>query len=190
MKKLLNFALIMAFSMALLTGCSGDKELTPQATPTPKPVATPAPDVKDEMDEYTYQTVLILWKDVDGYWVDENGDYVQLGIDTNGKAFARHYLEDETLNAVIMPTSVMASNKLTYVVESELPAIENNAEYPGFVQTQANKDYIVDINGIDDGYFGIEKDGVLKYYVFAGEEKVVFNFDKAMKTAKSLAEGR
>ncbi len=183
MKKLLNFALVLVFSMALLTGC-GEKDPRPQATPTPKPTPV-APAADDEVDEYTYQTVLILWKDVDGYWVNADGEYIELGIDVNGKAFAHHYDKDGKIKTVVHPTSVMASNKLTYVVESKLPAIENDSAYPGLAQVGAKKDYIVDINGIDDGYFRMTyANGDNVYYAFAGEDKA--GFEDAIKAAQDL----
>ncbi len=186
MKKLLNIALVLVFSMALLTGC-GETENKPTPTPTPAPTPTPVvqrPET-DEIDPMVYESVVNLWKGVGGYWAKADGSYIQLGIDVNGKAYAHAYDKDNKLTAVIMPTSIMASNKLTYVVETTYPAISGDNNYPDFTQEAKEKDFVVDINGIDDGFFLLTAgEGVDVHYVLAG--KTTDNLAKAVKTADGL----
>ncbi len=167
MKKLLYIALALVFSMALLTGCTeGSESKNPQVTPTPTPtpVATPEP----EDDSYQYESVVTLWEDMKGYWARHDGGYVKFAFEGE-KAVALSYDRHDDIVAVFYPSSIMASNKLTYIMEGEYPAVENNDAYPGLKQGGAQAKFTMDTSGTADDYFElIDEEGNSTFYVFAG----------------------
>ncbi len=173
MKKLISMLLSMVIAMSFLTGCvdggepSGNPDPTPDPTPTPEVVADPV-----DTEDPNYATVLAMWGDMDGYWTDEDGDYLQFKLDDEGKAELFVYDDDGKVEKQLKATAVMASNKTSY--------------YMAF--SGANKGLFIELEGYGDGYVRIaeEENDEIEYevFVFVGE-----NLDKlqdAIKTAEKL----
>ena len=171
MKKLLSVLLAMVIAMSFLTGCVKSNEPKNDADPTPTPAPTPEITAEVDEDDPNYATVLAMWEDMNGYWVDEDGEYLQFKLDENGKAELFVYDKEGKQEKQLKATAVMASNKTSY--------------YMAF--SGANKGLFIELEGYGDGYVKIAEEGdELDYevFVFVGE-----NLDKledAIKTAEKL----
>ena len=169
MKKLFTVIMAMVMAMALLTGCAkGEENKDIEPTPTP----STAPPVEETVEEDpNYATVLAMWQDMDGYWVNADGQYLQFKLDENGKAEMFIFDKDGNQTAAMKASAVMASNKMSY--------------YMAFESAQTG--YFIELEGYGDGYVKIaqENDSAYTVYVSVGE-----NLEKladAVKTAKDLA---
>ena len=170
MKKLISIMLAMVLAMSFFTGCvdGSNSDSNPDPTPTP----TPAPPVQQEEEEDpNYGTVLAMWKDMDGYWVNEDGEYLLFQLDENGKAEMYAYNEDGSLDGKLKATAVMSSNKTSYYM-----AFEN-----------APKGLFIELEGYGDGYVRIAEEGDdndYEVFVYVGED--LENLKEAEKTAEKL----
>ena len=170
MKKLLSVIIAMVLAMAFFTGCVKNEETKGDAEPTPSPTPAQTETTEDEEDP-NYATVLAMWQDMDGYWVNADGQYLQFKLDENGKAEMFIFDKDGNQTAAMKASAVMASNKMSY--------------YMAFETAQTG--YFIELEGYGDGYVKIaqENDSAYTVYVSVGE-----NLEKladAVKTAKDLA---
>ena len=192
MKKLISIALTLIFSMAIFTGCTkGNDENKPSSDPTPTPKPTPVVNQtqqdEEQNNEYTYETVLMLWEDMDGYWARHDGGYMEFTTDEEGKAVTVSYDRFDDIIAVIYPETVMASNKTTYIVEVKYPAINSSEKYPGFTQKESEAAFTMEIAGFGDGFVEIVDDaGNIQPYVSVGDslEYLIDGVEKAEELIK------
>lgn len=173
MKKIISLVLASILSLALLTGCT-DSSSGSQSDikPTPTPSSSPVSDRinNEEKEENDYETVVALWRDMNGYWARHDGGYLHFTYDEDGTAVAYSYDRFDALISVFYPKSVMASNKTTYVMEVEYPAIENNEKYPDFKQGAAKATFTMEIAGFGDGFVElIDEDGNTMPYASVGK---------------------
>lgn len=184
MKKLLSIIIAMVLAASFFTGCvdDGNSESEIEPTPTPSPVVTPA---QDDEEDPNYPTVLAMWKDMDGYWVDEDGDYLFFTLDENGKAVLYSY-DDGKLENFMKATAVMSSNKTSYYIALDLPEISNNDKFPDVTQTAGEKSFMIELAGYGDDYVEISDDSDDNFDIYV---KVGANLDKlddAIKQAEKL----
>lgn len=189
MKKIISIVLALVFSMALFAGCTdGTDDSQTQGGSTPTPSPSPVVDQQPEEDDtYTYDTVLALWRDMDGYWARHDGGYLQFTIDEDGKAVAYSYDRFDVLIGVIYPEAVMASNKTTYIVEVNYPAIENDEAYLDLKQGGAKATFNMEIAGFGDGFVElIDEEGNVEPYVSVGDslEYLIDGVEKAEELKK------
>ena len=171
MKKLLSVMLSMIMAMSFFTGCVSSK---PDENPDPTPTPTPTPEVDvDPIDteDPNYATVLAMWEDMDGYWVDEEGDYLLFKLDDSGKAEIFVYDENGNLEKQMKTSAVMASNKTSY--------------YMAFGGSDTG--YFIELEGYGDGYVKIaEEADEYDYEVFAYVGENLDNLKEAIKTAEKI----
>ena len=170
MKKLLSVVIAMVMAMSFFTGCVDSKDDIGEVTPTPTPTVSPVADPVDEEDP-NYATVLAMWDDMDGYWVNADGEYLLFKLDENGKAEFYAYKKDGSLDGMLKTTAVMASNKTSYYM-----AFEN-----------ANQGLFIELEGYGDGYVKIAEEAEqqeFKVYVYVGEN--LDELAQAIKTAEKL----
>lgn len=191
MKKLISITLTMIISMALFTGCvkgKDDSEKT-DVTPQPTPAATQQPAADDETDNaLAYQTVLAMWRDMGGYWVNPQGGYLHFFTDENNKACVNEYDRHDTVLSFAMPLTVEASNKTAYVMKFDYPVTETE----NFKQEEARTaTFVIEIAGFADGYVEMsDREGNETVYVFAGKtaDELKENHYDITQEAKKLAE--
>ena len=121
MKKLFSVILAMVMAASLFTGCVEKNDPENKVEPTPTPAATPGPVTDVDEDDPNYPTVLAMWKDMDGYWVNEDGEYLFFTLDDNGKAVLYSYDDGGVLDGFMKATAVMSSNKTSYYIAVDLP---------------------------------------------------------------------
>ena len=185
MKKLFSVILAMVMAASLFTGCVEKNDPENKVEPTPTPAATPGPVTDVDEDDPNYPTVLAMWKDMDGYWVNEDGEYLFFTLDDNGKAVLYSYDDGGVLDGFMKATAVMSSNKTSYYIAVDLPAVNNNEKLAGLTQSASSKSFMIELDGYGDDYVELaEDDGELDYEIFV---KVGNNLDK-MKDAIKQAE--
>lgn len=170
MKKLISIALSLVLAMSLMTGCTNgtDTQEDPQPTPTPRatPAATPAPQ-EDEIENPNYRTVLAMWEDMDGYWAAADGHYMHFTLNDEGKAELNIYNKEGKLTGTAKTTAVMASNKTSYIMEFNFPAVDTDE----LKQTGKEDTYNIEIAGYGDGYVEIaDATGRTTVYAYAGDD--------------------
>ena len=106
--------------MAFFTGCVKNEETKGDAEPTPSPTPAQTETTEDEEDP-NYATVLAMWQDMDGYWVNDDGEYLQFKLDENGKAEMYAYKKDGSLDGKLKASAVMET-ELLIVPAKNLPA--------------------------------------------------------------------
>lgn len=187
MKKLLSVIIAMVLAMSFFTGCVERDNSESNVEPTPTPTVTPSTEPVDEEDP-NYPTVLAMWKDMDGYWTDDDGEYLFFTLNEDGKAVLYSYDDDGKLENYMVATAVMSSNKTSYYMAFDIPAIKDDAAFPGLIQKAGEKGYMIELSGYGDGYVEIGDEGEAEkdydIYVKVGE-----NLDKlteAVKTAEKL----
>ena len=84
MKKLLSIVVAMVIAASFFTGCVGPADSEGNSDVQPTPVVTPAPTPETDEEDPNYPTVLAMWSDMDGYWVNRDGDYLYFTLDENG----------------------------------------------------------------------------------------------------------
>lgn len=187
MKKLFSVILAMVIAASFFTGCvdGGDAESNVEPTPTPT-VSPSAKPVDDDEEDPNYPTVLAMWKDMDGYWVDEDGDYLFFTLDENGKAVLYSY-DDGKLDGFMKATAVMSSNKTSYYIAVDLPAVNNNEKLAGLTQSASSKSFMIELDGYGDDYVELaEDDGELDYEIFVKVGNNLDKLDDAVKQAQKL----
>ena len=171
MKKLLSIVIAMVLAMSFFTGCvKGDKEQN-DVQPTPTPSPSPEVITEDDEEDPNYATVLAMWGDMDGYWVNDDGEYLQFKLDESGKAEMYAYKEDGSLDGKLKASAVMASNKMSYYMAFD----------------GANKGLFIELEGYGDGYVKISEesaDSDYEVYVYVGEN--LDNLSEAIDTAEKL----
>ncbi len=185
MKKLLSVIIAMVLAMSFFTGCVERNNSESNVEPTPTPTVTPNADPVDEEDP-NYPTVLAMWKDMDGYWVNDDGEYMFFTLNADGKAVLYEYDDDGKLEKFMVTTAVMASNKTSYYIAFDIPAISGNDAYPGLTQAAGSHGYMIELGGYGDDYVEISDEGANDYDIYV---KVGENLDKlkdAIKTAEKL----
>lgn len=136
----MKFYIILALTlaMAVFTGCVNSDEtqgnITPTTTPTPSPIVSPTPKPEIEEEDPNYTTVLAMWKDMDGYWVNSNGEYMNFTLNKDDKAVLYTYDKDGKLTGFAVTTAVMASTKTGYYMTFEWPAIKDDVNFKGLTQ--------------------------------------------------------
>ena len=170
MKKLISAVLALTMSMAVFTGCANKETEEKDPVPTPSapvettPTPMPTPEIKE--DDPNYATVLAMWKDLDGYWANAEGEYAQCTLDDEGKAIIKLYDKDGNLKGLTKTTAVMSSTKTGFFVTFYWP---DNVE--GIEQTAGETSISVDMENYSNGYVKIGKDnGETKVYVRVGEK--------------------
>ena len=174
MKKLFTVIMAMVMAMALLTGCAkGEENKDVEPTPTP----STEPQVEETVEEDpNYATVLAMWQDMDGYWVNEDGEYLMFKLDENGKAEMFVYDAEGALVSQMKASAVMASNKMSYYMAFE----------------SAHKGYFIELEGYGDGYVRISEESDVQefeVYAYVGEdlEKLEDAIEAAEKLEKDIA---
>ncbi len=187
MKKLLSIIVAMVLAASFFTGCVDGDNSESNTEPTPTPTVSPSakPVVEDEEDP-NYPTVLAMWKDMDGYWTDEDGDYLFFTLDENGKAVLYSY-DDGKLDGFMKATAVMSSNKTSYYIAVDLPAVSGDEKLPGLMQKESAKSFMIELGGYGDGYVELaEDDGEMDYEIFVKVGENLDNLKDAMKQAEKL----
>ena len=188
MKKLLSIFIAMVLAASFFTGCvdGGDPESNVEPTPTPT-VSPSAKPVADDEEDPNYPTVLAMWKDMDGYWVNEDGEYLYFALDENGKAVMYAYDDDGKLEGFMKATAVMSSNKTSYYMAFDLPQVNGDDKLPGLVQNVSAKGFMIELAGYGDNDVEIaEEADDVDYDIYV---KVGANLDKlkdAIKQAQKL----
>lgn len=187
MKKLLSVIIAMVLAMSFFTGCVERDNSESNVEPTPTPTVTPSPSPVEDEEDPNYPTVLAMWKDMDGYWVNEDGDYLYFTLNDEGKAVMYSY-DDGKLENFMVATAVMSSNKTSYYMAFDLPAISGDSALPGLVQKAGAAGYMIELGGYGEGYveIGDENESADDYDIYV---KVGDNLDKlaeAIKTADKL----
>ena len=187
MKRLISVILAMVMAMSFLTGCVDGEKPNNDVEPTPTPVATPSPEPVPDEEDPNYATVLAMWEDMNGYWVNEDGEYFFFRLDENGKAEMFVYDADGELENLMKGSAVMSSNKMSYYMAMDIPAISNNADMPGFTQQAGTYGYFIELEGYGDGYVKIaDEDQPQDFDVFVYVGKTLDNKAEAIKTAEKL----
>lgn len=187
MKKLISIIIATVLAASFFTGCVDANKPDSNPEPTPTPVATPQPTVNDDEEDPNYPTVLAMWKDMDGYWVNDDGEYLFFTLDENGKAVMYAYDDDGKLEGFMKATAVMSSNKTSYYMAFDLPEVKGDDKLPGLVQKASATGFMIELAGYGDNYVEIAEesdDAEYEIYVKAGE-----NLDKlkdAIKQAQKL----
>ena len=169
MKKLIGIILTLVFSMALFTGCTGGNDNPPATDPTPEPtpVVTPADGAGEEDSSTAYETVLAMWRDMDGYWANANGGYIQFTKDDEGKAVLYEFDRHDAVLSFAKAVTVEASNKTAYVMEFDYPEMKTDA----LEQTAKKGTYVIEIAGFADGYIELtDADGNKTVFVKVGKD--------------------
>lgn len=188
MKKLISIILAMVLAASFFTGCVDDSNSESNPQPTPTPVPTPEATVNNDEEDPNYPTVLAMWKDMDGYWANEDGEYLYFALDENGKAYMVAYDDDGKVEGWMKATAVMSSNKTSYYMAFDLPEIKaGEGTTPEFTQKAGTKGYMIEVAGYGDNYVEIaEENDTNDYEIFV---KVGANLDKladAVKQADKL----
>lgn len=150
MKKLSGLILASVMALAIFTGCSKNDEsqdtLAPVTSPSPSPV-TSASSYDSESDP-NYQSVLALWKELDGYWLNKDNGLVYVHLDENGKAAVKAGLMESTYTLQGLSTAVTAADKGSYIVTVHCPAQKEaeNAQGPTGVIVQDEKTITVTVD--------------------------------------------
>ena len=118
MKRLISVILAMVMAMSFLTGCVDGDKPNNDVEPTPTPVATPSSEPVPDEEDPNYATVLAMWEDMNGYWVNEDGEYLFFRLDENGKAEMFVYDADGELENLMKGSAVMSSNKMSYYIKT------------------------------------------------------------------------
>ena len=169
MKKLLSVIIAMVLAMAFFTGCVKNEENKGDTEPTPAPTPAQVEETEDEEDP-NYATVLAMWRDMDGYWVNADGQYLQFKLDEKGKAEMYIFDKDGNQSAAMKASAVMASNKMSY--------------YMAFETAQTG--YFIELEGYGDGYVKIAQENDNEYVVYAFVGADLEKLDHAVKMAKDL----
>ena len=188
MKKLLSIIVAMVIAASFFTGCVGPADSEVNSDIQPTPAVTPAPTPETDEEDPNYPTVLAMWSDMDGYWVNRDGDYLYFTLDENGKAVMYEYDDDGKLESFMKATAVMSSNKTSYYMALDLPRIKaGEGPAADFAQTASAKGFMIELAGYGDGYVEIAEEGdEIDYDIYV---KVGSNLDKladAVKQAKKL----
>ena len=183
MKKLICIALTLVFSMALLTGCTEGSDNSGATEPTPTPVATPVPEDKPEEDgKLAYETVLAMWKDMDGYWAGADGGYLLYTLDDEGKAVLYTYDRHDALLSYAKAEAVSASNKTAYIMEYDCPVMDTDE----LKQGGGKATFVIEIAGFADGIIELtDEAGNKAVYVYVGEN--LDNLYDSVQEAKKLS---
>lgn len=187
MKKLVSIILALTLAMAVFTGCADKSETQGEIKPTTTPTTTPTPTVtpsnNPEIEEDpNYPTVLAMWKDMDGYWANAEGEYMNFTLNKDGKAVLYLYDKDGNLTGFAITTAVMASTKTGYYMTFEWPAIKDDKDFKGLTQDAKESSISIEMENYADNYVKIKMDDD-EYVVYA---KVGKNLDK-LSDAVSLA---
>ena len=186
MKKILSVILAMVMAASFFTGCVEKDKPENNVEPTPTPTVAPAPVTDVDEEDPNYPTVLAMWKDMDGYWVNEDGDYLFFTLDENGKAVLYSY-DDGVLDGFMKATAVMSSNKTSYYIAVDLPAVNNNDKLAGLTQSVSSKSFMIELEGYGDDYVKLaEDDGELDYEIFVKVGNNLDKLDDAVKQAQKL----
>lgn len=152
MKKIISVILAITIAATFFTACTKNPTGEEKIEPTPPPVENNNTDENLNEDDPNYRTVLAMWKDMDGYWVNTEGEYLYFSLDENDKAVMYRYTPDGQLERFMNTTAVMASNKTTYLMTFETPAIKDDVNFAGLTQSRAELEYMIELAGYGDDY--------------------------------------
>lgn len=190
MKKLISVILALTLAAAMFTGCvdkskenqNSDSQVSPSPSPETTVKPSSKPDVKEE--DPNYPTVLAMWKDMNGYWANENGEYMRYALDKDGKAVLYKYNKEGNLIGYEKATSVMASSKTSYYVTYDIPEIKNVEEVKDLNQDAGEVALYIDMEKYAEGFVSItgenEEDKPVIYV------KVGNNIDNLEKSIEKL----
>lgn len=190
MKKLLSIALILIFSMSVFTGCVKNDDSQSQSQSSSSVTTSSSQTLSRSEENPNYETVLLKWNDLDGYWVSAGGDYMHFTLAEDGKT-AVFYIYDKEgkLTGYAVADAVMASSKSADMLECTYPKVSGDEKLPGLEQEKKTRKYSLETGGTDKKYIILsEKEGEYERLAFAGKTQAEFekNLSSAIKTAKTL----